>query len=114
MFFILAVRQGIEPLDAPIQTNRRLGRVHGRRDFPLGLNGDEGFARHQAIDLCINNAMVQDKKLERSDCRMQPRSFSREVRTLLIERMTSFINSSTFSGEPLASSRLARDQTPSS
>jgi len=23
------------------------------------------------IDLCINNAMVQDKKLERSDCRMQ-------------------------------------------
>src|SRR5437764_2797973 len=66
------------------------------------------------IALCINNAMVQDKKLERSDCRMQPRSFSREVRTLLIERMTSFINSSTFSGEPLASSRLARDQTPSS
>ena len=80
----------------------------------IGWSDDGPKDSCSLIDLCINNAMVQDKKLERSDCRMQPRSFSREVRTLLIERMTSFINSSTFSGEPLASSRLARDQTPSS
>ncbi|PYT95365.1 MAG: hypothetical protein DMG38_27470, partial [Acidobacteria bacterium] len=77
----------------------------------LACGGTVGPKR-EFIDLCINNAMDQDKKLERSDCRMQPRSFSREVRTLLIERMTSFIKTSTFSGEPLASSRLARDQTP--
>ena len=45
---------------------------------------------------------------------MQPRSFSGEVRMPLIERMMSSINSSTSCGQLLASSRLARDQTPSS
>ena len=45
---------------------------------------------------------------------MQPRSLSGEVRIPLIERMTSSINSSTSIGQPLASSRLASDQTPSS
>lgn len=45
---------------------------------------------------------------------MQLRSFSGEVRIPLMERMTSSIKSSALKGQPLANSRLARDQTPSS
>ena len=45
---------------------------------------------------------------------MQPRSLPGEVRSSLIERMMLFISSSTSSGQPLARSLLARDQTPSS
>ena len=45
---------------------------------------------------------------------MQPRSLVGDVRMPLMERMTSSINSSTSSGQLLASSRLASDQTPSS
>ena len=45
---------------------------------------------------------------------MQPRSFSAEVRSPLMERRISSINSLTSSGQPLASSRLASDHTPSS
>jgi hypothetical protein len=43
---------------------------------------------------------------------MQPRSFWREVRILLIEPMTSSTNSSRSLGQRLASARFARDQTP--
>ncbi|PYP91140.1 MAG: hypothetical protein DMG65_08670, partial [Candidatus Angelobacter sp. Gp1-AA117] len=57
------------------------------------------------IDLCINNVIGQPKKEGRSDCTMQPRSFAGDVRMLLIERMTSSINSTTSSGQLLASSR---------
>ena len=66
------------------------------------------------IDLCINNVTTQRKNEGRSDCRMQPRSFSGEERMPSMERRTSSINSSTSLGQLLASSRLARDQTPSS
>ena len=45
---------------------------------------------------------------------MQPRSFAGKLRIPLIERMMSSISSSTSLGQLLASSRLARDQTPSS
>ena len=45
---------------------------------------------------------------------MQPRSFSGEFRIALIEPMTLSIKASRLRGQPLASSRLARDQTPSS
>ena len=68
----------------------------------------------QLIDLCINNVINQRKKEGRSDCRMQPRSFSGEERMPSMERRMSSISSSSSLGQLLASSRLASDQTPSS
>ena len=45
---------------------------------------------------------------------MQPRNFSDEARMPSMERRMSSINSSASLGQLLASSRLARDQMPSS
>jgi hypothetical protein len=47
------------------------------------------------IDVCINNVTHYRKKIGRSDCTMQPRSFLGDLRMPLMERMISSINSST-------------------
>jgi hypothetical protein len=66
------------------------------------------------IDCCINNAMIQRKENGNSDWAMQPRSFAGELRIASMEPRISPISSSTSLGQLFASSRLAKDQTPSS
>jgi transposase len=47
------------------------------------------------IDGCINNVTIYRKKIGRSDCTIQPRSFLGDVRMPLMERMISSISSFT-------------------
>ena|SRR5947209_2823383 len=93
-------------------TKKRGQRLPEKIFKPLLATGKK--TKKDIIDLCINNVIGQPKKEGRSDCTMQPRSFAGDVRMLLIERMTSSINSTTSSGQLLASSRLDSDHTPSS
>jgi hypothetical protein len=67
-----------------------------------------------AIDRCINNAMIQRKEKGNSEWVIQPRSFSGERRIASIEPRISSISSSTSLGQLFASFCLAKAQTPSS
>lgn len=74
--------------------------------------GDNGERDSLLIGLTLHDAMIRAKKKGRSDCGIQPSNFAGDFRIPSIAQMMLSISSSTFFGQPLASSFFAKRLHP--